>query len=88
MKIIIVYLLFYIAVCGTVFFSFKKMSEDKKARTEIVTGVNTSSFKEGTVIVRDENGIVRIACDFDTVNYTIGFTTVSDSVGEIIFKHE
>ena len=47
---------------------------------------NTSCFKEGSIVVMGENGVVRISFPCDS-NVVLGIVTRCDSIGEITFKY-
>lgn len=85
-KLITIYLLLCVIIACGIYFIVPK--SEHTTVSSIITGVNTSAFREGSVLVLGDNGEMRMALDADTVSDVIGIVTVRDSIdGEIIIKY-
>lgn len=85
-KLITIYLLLCVIIACGIYFIVPE--SEHTPVTETIKGVNTSAFREGSVLVMGENGEMRMALDADTVSDVIGIVTVCDSIdGEIIIKY-
>ena len=90
LKILSVFVLFYLLVATLVYLSFKKMHVEipQHRVVEEKISLNTVSLKYGMVLVLDKNGSFRIAMPSDCDRDTIGIVTRVGEDGEVTLKYK